>query len=308
MLPVVRLVDTQNVLRHASSRSRPSAPSWIRSVTRAPAASESIGRVTSTGDRPSTTAARSSVGGAVGVVAARDRAGDDRADARAAGGVDRHAVGLERAQHADVGDAACPAAAEHHADAAVQHEAGDARRVVGVAAADVMVAAHGARARATRRVLRGTSVAGSWTRTSSVRVGWPGRSRRSSIGPDRRRRVPAAATASTTSARSRHARVHASGVGVGDEHDGVERGLELLEPLDPGEGGGIGAELGLARRALGDHTVRVDEPVRAWGRGDRATRRAERVVVEGQHHDAADRARDLTALRGGRRACGRARW
>ena len=58
VVPVVRLVETQKKLRHPSSMSRPSADSWMRSVTRRPVASDSAGNVTSNGDE-STTAALS---------------------------------------------------------------------------------------------------------------------------------------------------------------------------------------------------------------------------------------------------------
>ena len=81
-----------------------------------------------------------------------------------------------------------------------------------------------------------------------------------------------------------------------DEDDGVVRRLEVLEPLHPGEGGDIGAELG-PDVALRDHPVRGDEPSEGRGQGSGDLVR-QRVVVEGQDHDAAHRARDLAALRG----------
>src|SRR5258708_1961792 len=74
-----------------------------------------------------------------GVEAERDRAGDDRTDARSTDRVDRDAQMLECTQHADVRVASGAASSEHEADCSPGEEPCKALKITGQASADMNV-------------------------------------------------------------------------------------------------------------------------------------------------------------------------
>ena len=123
-----RLVEMQ---RYGSGRSSiASAPkaSSSRPRMRRPASSDTSGSV---GSFSAWKCARQRPSASSGANALRDERGDDRADAGAAHPVDRHAGFGERAQHAQVREAARPAPAEHEPDRLACEAAREPREIRG---------------------------------------------------------------------------------------------------------------------------------------------------------------------------------